>query len=127
MHDVTKFIRIYVGGIPRNITKDELRQRFAPFGLVADVELIQEKDSQLPLAMCEDTFQKGCRGFAYINFQPQEEKSLHKCMTLVQNVVRFFNYSTFSKILTSLFSTMEVNGKVGALKLKLQKSIISSN
>ena len=49
LHNLTKgghpIMNIYVGNLPRELTEDELRQEFTPFGEVTSVNIIKDKYS----------------------------------------------------------------------------------
>jgi RNA recognition motif-containing protein len=38
-------MRLYVGNLPYDVTEDELKQQFSPFGNVTDVSIPKDKDS----------------------------------------------------------------------------------
>jgi RNA recognition motif-containing protein len=47
-------MRIYVGNLPYSVTRDQLSQLFSPFGEVADVNLITDRQTGRP------------KGFAFV-------------------------------------------------------------
>lgn len=54
-------MNIYVGNLPRDVTDEELRQLFAPFGQVATINIIK------------DRYSGQSRGFAFIEMPSKEE------------------------------------------------------
>lgn len=71
-------MRLYVGGLPPDITPRDVEGRFAPFGAVAGVELAPAKGIQL------DELPRGsCRGFAHVDFEPKDVAALARCLSLV--------------------------------------------
>lgn len=69
-------IRLYIGGLPGDITSKQLAGRFASFGSLSAVELVPSKHSPAD----------GCRGFAYVDFVPKDDQALHRCLSLVSKV-----------------------------------------
>ena len=71
-------VRLFVGGLAEDITSNELSQRFNPFGVVENCEVIPPKDN--------DTFRgptAQCRGFGYLDLEPKDDASLRKCLSVV--------------------------------------------
>ena len=71
-------VRLFVGGLAEDITSEELSQRFCPFGVVENCEVISPKEN--------DTFRgptAQCRGFGYLTLEPKDEASLRKCLSVV--------------------------------------------
>ncbi|KAL0041991.1 hypothetical protein WJX77_000059 [Trebouxia sp. C0004] len=66
-------VRLYVGGLPGDITPKQLEERFASFGTVSNTKLILSK---------QQSTSPGCRGFAYVDFSPKDDQSLHRCLSL---------------------------------------------
>lgn len=81
-------IRLYVGGLPGQITGNQLSDRFAAFGRVSAVELVPGKTHTADLP---------CRGFAYVNFCPKDDSALHRCLSLVSKCTHFFCQTHFAK------------------------------
>ena len=67
-------IRLYVGGLPSQITAKQLEGRFASFGKVSAINVIPSKAQSADLS---------CRGFAYVEFCPKDDQSLQRCLSLV--------------------------------------------
>ena len=67
-------VRLYVGGLPPNISSKQVASRFASFGSTSAVELVPSKQHG----------EVGCRGFAYLEFIPNDDQSLHRCLSLVR-------------------------------------------
>ena len=76
MTDSGSIVRLFVGGLPADITIKQLEARFAPFGTLSRVELIPSKLPKGPSA---------CRGFAYVDFRPEDDQALHRCLSLVRS------------------------------------------
>ena len=70
-------VRLYIGGLPGDITSKQLAGRFASFGSLSAVELVPRKQSPA----------EGCRGFAYVDFTPNDDQALHRCLSLVRTSV----------------------------------------
>lgn len=68
-------MRLYVGGLPPDITPADVAGRFATFGSVAAVELAPSKGL--------DAAPGACRGFAHVNFEPKDGAALARCLSLV--------------------------------------------
>ena len=68
-------MRLYVGGLPPDITPLDVEGRFKPFGAVASCELVPSKGPGADPG--------ACRGFAYVEFQPKDDASLARCLSLV--------------------------------------------
>ncbi len=69
-------VRLFVGGLPPNISSADLRTRFASFGNVTDIEIVSDKDGNIPKDPGAHggvpwTATKPCRGFAYVNLEPK--------------------------------------------------------
>ncbi len=69
-------VRLYVGGLPGDITPKQLEGRFASFGTVSNTKLVLSK---------QQSTSPGCRGFAYVDFCPKDDQSLHRCLSLVRS------------------------------------------
>ena len=69
-------IRLFIGGLPSEITSKQLAGRFASFGSLSAVELVPSKHSPAD----------GCRGFAYVDFTQIDDQALHRCLSLVRDV-----------------------------------------
>jgi len=72
-------VRLYVGGLPGDITPKQLEGRFASFGTVSNTKLIIIK---------QQSTSPGCRGFAYVDFCPKDDQSLHRCLSLVRSCTK---------------------------------------
>jgi len=68
-------MRLYVGGLPTDITARDVEGRFASFGSVAGCEVVPAKGL--------DAADGACRGFAYVDFTPKDDASLARCLSLV--------------------------------------------
>ena len=68
---LTEAVRVFVAGLPSDVTDSELSRRFASFGEVVGCDIIQDKHAE------------GCRGFAYVQMKTSEEK-LKKCISVVR-------------------------------------------
>jgi RNA recognition motif-containing protein len=77
-------VRLFVGGLPADITVAELQSRFKPFGTVLGMEVVPLKDVK-----------GACRGFAYVDLDPISEASLHKCFTVVRDLLKGIRHSLF--------------------------------
>ena len=75
-------VRLYIGGLPFEITSKQLEGRFASFGRVSAVDLVPSK---------QHGSASGCRGFAYVDFCPKDDQSLHRCLSLVRDRIAFIN------------------------------------
>lgn len=94
-------VRIFVGGLDGDVTQELLSTRFTSFGRVTACSIILRKEAdpllQLPTgpankssgAICNkwarNTSQRstpGCRGFAYVDFEPKDAAALHRCLSL---------------------------------------------
>eukprot|EP00897_Mesotaenium_endlicherianum_P010945 jgi/Mesen1/987/ME000012S00537 len=73
--------RLYVGGLPSDVTEKELKARFASFGEVHSVELVPSKLQPQANASAVDGSAAGTRRFGYVNVTPASELSLKKCFT----------------------------------------------
>jgi hypothetical protein len=88
-------VRLYVGGLPGDITRKQLEGRFASFGTVSNTKLIVSK---------QQSTSPGCRGFAYVDFSPKDDQSLHRCLSLVRS---WHTVSTRTLILESAVSQQQ--------------------
>lgn len=66
--------RLYIGGLPADITSTQLAGRFASFGSLSAVDLVPRKYGSAD----------ACRGFAYVDFIPKDDQALHRCVSLVR-------------------------------------------
>ncbi|GAQ83424.1 protein with RRM/RBD/RNP motifs [Klebsormidium nitens] len=64
-------IRLFVGGLPADVTPEELQARFQPFGKVVGSEIVPQKEDA-----------GTCRGFGYVDLEPVSEASLSKCFAV---------------------------------------------
>lgn len=74
-----QMVRLYVGGLPQDIKKEDVAARFVSFGTVGACELSLPKNIE-PAGRSTAT----CRGFAYVELQPKDEVSLARCLSLVR-------------------------------------------
>jgi RNA recognition motif-containing protein len=58
--------RIYVGNLPFSATEDDVRDLFAPFGTVVDVNLISDRETGRP------------RGFGFVEMEDGAEEAIGK-------------------------------------------------
>ena len=72
-------VRLYVGGLPGEVTSEQLAQRFQPFGSVGAVQLVPAKLGTMPAGSPPNA----CRGFAYVQLAPKDEAALHRCLSMV--------------------------------------------
>jgi hypothetical protein len=85
-------VRLFVGGLPADITVAELQSRFKPFGTILGMEVVPQKDA------------KGtCRGFAYVDLDPISEASLHKCFTVVRDLLKDSGFLFFQRVVALIF------------------------
>ena len=73
-------VRLYVGGLPHDVTSEQLAQRFQPFGSVGVVQLVPDKSGTVPAGSPLEP----CRGFAYVQLAPKDETALHRCLSMVR-------------------------------------------
>lgn len=78
-------VRLYIGGLPVDITTKQLSGRFASFGTLSAIELVPSKQQLNPA---------GCHGFAYVDFTPKDDQSLHRCLSLVRRPPEHFQTVT---------------------------------
>lgn len=117
-------MRLYVGGLPADISSKQLEGRFASFGTVSNTKLVPSK---------QQVTRPGCRGFAYVDFTPKDDQSLHRCLSLVgPEHTPFFNSdsplskcacnscSTVSSV-PFVCSTTDVSGLGVSCELRKQK------
>lgn len=71
-------VRLFIGGLPGDITSKQLHGRFASFGSLSAVELVPSKHFPAD----------ACRGFAYVDFTPKDDQALHRCLSLVRKVLQ---------------------------------------
>ncbi len=77
---LTQPTRLFVGGIPQDVTPEQIAQRFKSFGTVQSVDLAPEKEGSVtagPLV-------RSCRGFAYVQLIPKDAAALHRCISMVR-------------------------------------------
>ena len=58
--------RIYVGNLPFSATEDDVRDLFAPFGTVVDVNLISDRETGRP------------RGFGFVEMEDGADEAIGK-------------------------------------------------
>ena len=76
-------VRLYVGGLPGDVSPEQVAQRFQPFGTITAVELVPEK--AVVTAMPRSAL-KACRGFAYVQLAPKDAAALHRCISMVRTL-----------------------------------------
>jgi RNA recognition motif-containing protein len=69
-------VRLFLGGLPPDVTPAELSARFLPFGVVQDCDLPQPK----PRLSLEPSAASKPRGFAYLELEPKDNATLQKCL-----------------------------------------------
>jgi hypothetical protein len=72
-------VRLYVGGLPPDVSAEQLAQRFAPFGRVEGADLALPQAAGAGAAP-----QPGCRGFGYVELEPQDDAALRRCLSTVR-------------------------------------------
>ena len=77
---LTETTRLFVGGLPHDITPEQIAQRFQSFGSVQSVELVPEKEGSVHAGPTL----KQCRGFAFVQLRPKDDAVLHRCMSMVR-------------------------------------------
>lgn len=75
-------VRLFVGGLPGDVTPEQLAQRFQPFGSVGEVQLVPEK--KLGADVAAGGPPKPCRGFAYVQLAATDEAALRRCLSMVR-------------------------------------------
>ena len=70
-------VRLFIGGIPPNVERGELEQRFASFGIVTAC------DYASPKPQGHADFPAELRGFAYVELEPKDEAAIAKLLTVV--------------------------------------------
>ena len=102
-------VRVYVGGVPPDVSPSELAQRFASFGEVQGCELLPPKAGALPSVSFQTFLASGGRqqhhgrtaagasasagqpassahrGVAYLELQPEDAAALQKCLRVYNN------------------------------------------
>ncbi|KAI8583142.1 hypothetical protein K450DRAFT_224414 [Umbelopsis ramanniana AG] len=63
--------RVYIGGLPRSMTADDLQNRFKMFGEISDASIAKDTENQ-------------CRGFGYITIQTTTNQWT-KCLSVYNN------------------------------------------
>lgn len=71
-------VRLFVGGLARDITSEQLASRFETFGSVTKCTVIGPKSTD-PFKGADVT----CRGFGYLELDPANDSALRKCLTVV--------------------------------------------
>eukprot|EP00850_Spirogloea_muscicola_P015093 SM000113S24049 [mRNA] locus=s113:183202:186791:- [translate_table: standard] len=86
-------LRLFVGGVPPDVTSAELERRFAAFGAVLGVDVVPAKRSaagasgEAPsAAAAAATAAAECRGFAYVELVPQSDAALRKCFSAAKSI-----------------------------------------
>lgn len=74
MTETQEPIRLFIGGLPENVSAQQLAGRFTSFGSVSDVVLVPSK---------LQSGRTGCRGFAYVAFSPKDDMALQRCLSVV--------------------------------------------
>ena len=70
-------VRLFVGGIPPNVSSVELEQRFATFGIVLSCKYAAPKPQGSP------EFPPIPRGFAHVELEPKDDAAVAKCLSMV--------------------------------------------
>lgn len=52
--------RLYIGNLAYSVTRQDLQERFAPFGAIREIRLVTEKDGQ-------------SKGFAFVEFENSDD------------------------------------------------------
>ena len=68
--------RLYVGGLPGDVSETDIANRFTSFGKVVSCELVPSKG----LNAVDGT----CRGFAYVDLELNDSHALARCVSLVR-------------------------------------------
>jgi hypothetical protein len=76
--------RLYVGGLPPDISAADVIGRFTTFGSVSSCELVPSKGLQGAPGTC--------RGFAYVDLQPKDDHSVARCLSLVCKLLRMTSW-----------------------------------
>ena len=71
-------VRLYVGGLPADVTAEQLAERFAPFGRVEGADLAAPQADG-----CAALKGASCRGFGYVELEPKDEAALRRCLSTV--------------------------------------------
>ena len=69
-------VRLYVGGLPPDVTTEAVRQRFAPFGAVLACELAPARSYH-----CDGEVAVFHRGFAHVELEPADGAALQRCLS----------------------------------------------
>ncbi|GLC46791.1 hypothetical protein PLESTB_001941800 [Pleodorina starrii] len=76
-------VRLFVGGLPRDISAADLRSRFSPFGKVEAIEIVPQKQEEASVTITPSGGATAtCRGFAYVELEPKDDISVHKCLSV---------------------------------------------
>lgn len=73
---VTKFTNLYVSGVPKNYTKNDLEVLFSPFGKILDSKVIPQRtaiDNVHSLVSGSPEVSKICKGIGFVRFYSHEE------------------------------------------------------
>ena len=73
-----QMVRLYVGGLPADVTAEQLAERFAPFGRVEGADLAAPQADG-----CAALKDASCRGFGYVELEPKDEAALRRCLSTV--------------------------------------------
>ena len=74
-----QMVRLYVGGLPADVTAEQLAERFAPFGRVEGADLAAPQTDG-----CAALKDASCRGFGYVELDPKDEAALRRCLSTVR-------------------------------------------
>jgi hypothetical protein len=97
-------VRLFVGGLPGDVTEPLLSSRFTPFGHVVACEIVAPKQSVVMMAQAAGlqpaqprlsgpststdaapgSPELSCRGFAYVQLKPKDDASVGRCLSLVR-------------------------------------------
>eukprot|EP00884_Botryococcus_braunii_P009539 jgi/Botrbrau1/18587/Bobra.0367s0029.1 len=67
--------RIYVGGLPPDVTAEQIKRRFETFGKVLSIDLPQPKAHDQ-----EHNADSSHRGFGYVNLVPLDDAAVRRCI-----------------------------------------------
>lgn len=76
-NDIRMASRIFLGGLPPDVTRDDLAQRFQSFGKVIECEIIPDKLYNVVLTNKTEIFK---RNFGYVSIEPKDENSLKRAL-----------------------------------------------
>lgn len=71
-------VRLFVGGLAEDVTPEQLASRFQPFGKVSSPKIMGPKENDPTKSR-----QCSCRGFGYLDLEPDSEAALRRCLGAV--------------------------------------------